>query len=123
MKDPASSVQPLLQDVPSPEMDAKRLGQVEVVDIKRRSRKHPELLLFKGTPGSKHSTAKSVLATVGNEAQAPWLDRAQGRIHLHYASKEHPELQALMAEPGAFACYFWESADGTKSHAWLLRTR
>jgi hypothetical protein len=104
-------------------MGAGRFGQVEVVDIQRRSRKHPGQLLFKGAPGSKHSTAKSVLVTVGDEPRAPWLDREQGRIHLHYPSMDIPELQALIAHPGDFVCYYWGSADSTQSHAWLLRTR
>ncbi len=116
-------MQPLLKDVPSPELGTGRFGQVEVVDIQRRSRRQPDILLFKGTPGSKHSTAKRVLVTVGDAANAPQMDRGHGQIHLHYASKDDPELKALLADPGAFVCYFWESADGRMSHAWLLCTR
>lgn len=101
-------------------------GQVQVVRLKRRSRKHPELLLFKGTPASKHSLSKSVLITivgVNGEVPAPWIDKEKGRIHLFYASMEHPEVVAIMDDPGAYLCYLWTSSDGAKSHAWLLRTR
>ena len=100
-------------------------GHVEVVRIKRRSRKWPELLLFKGSPVSKHGVAKSVLITIneaGSGSTTPWLDLEKGRIHITYPSMEHAELQALLADPGSFLCYFWTSADGTKSLAWLLKS-
>jgi hypothetical protein len=98
---------------------------VEVLRIKRRSRKRPELMLFKGSPGSKHSTARSALVTLAEfegESPAPYFDREAGRIHLHYPGAEHPELQALLADPGSFMCYCWTSFDGAHCHAWLLRT-
>lgn len=94
--------------------------------MKRRSRKHPELLLFKGAPASRHSLSNSVLITivdVNGEVPAPWIDKEKGRIHLFYTSMEHPEVVAILDDPGAFLCYLWTSSDGAKSHAWLLRRR
>lgn len=98
---------------------------MEVLDIRRRSRKHPELLLFKGHPGSKLSQVKSLLVNIGQDsgglAPAPWLEREKNRIHLFFPSMDHPELQALVTAPGAFVCYFWSSPDGSKTLAWLLK--
>lgn len=97
----------------------KSFGQVEVLRIKRRSRKWPDLMLFKGSPASKHSTAHSALVSVGSSASH--YDRPEGRIHLGYPDAEHPELLALLADPSAFMCYCWTSFDSAHSHAWLLR--
>ena len=112
--------------VPETSHSLKSFGHVEVLRIKRRSRKQPDLLLFKGSPGSKHSTARSVLVTVmerGGEIPTPYFDSGTGRIHLAYPDVLDPELQALLADPGSFMCYFWTSFDGAHSHAWLLSTR
>lgn len=126
MADPDSSKEPDLLDQTSvPGRTPRPFGHVEVVRIKRRSRKHPELLLFKGTPISKNGVMKSVLITIGDPssgAPPPWLDMEKGRLHLSYPSMDHPELLALLDEPSAFLCYFWTSSDGTKSLFWLLRS-
>ncbi len=102
------------------------MGHVEVVDIRRRSRKQSELLRFKGVPGSKHSVARSVLVTIVDQGIAlpsPWIDAEHEEIHMYYPTMDHPELQALLADPSGFVCYFWTSGDGLKSHAWLLQSR
>ena len=102
----------------------KSFGHVEVLRIKRRSRKKPDLMLFKGSPGSKHSTVRSALVTLATfegKSPAPYFDQDAGRIHLHYSSTEDPELQALLDDPASFMCYCWISFDGAHSHAWLLR--
>lgn len=102
------------------------IGQVEAVKLRRRSRKHPELLLFKGDPASKLSIAKSVLVTIvppNGEMPAPWIDREKGRIHLFYPSAEHPDVVAMTENPGNCVCYLWTSANGKQSHAWLVKTR
>ncbi|MEO8734880.1 MAG: hypothetical protein ABI373_11165 [Flavobacteriales bacterium] len=122
----SSTLPSTLPPVASPETarSLKAFGHVEVLRIKRRSRKQPDLLLFKGTPGAKHSTVHSVLVTLAEfegEAPAPYYDREAERIHLHYSSADDPELQALLADPGSFMCYCWTSFDGAHSHAWLLR--
>ncbi len=126
MADTDSSKEPdLLDQAFASGRSTRPFGHVEVVRIKRRSRKHPELLLFKGTPISKNGVMKSVLITIGGAGggtPAPWLDMEKGRLHLSYASMEHPELQALLDDPGAFLCYFWTSSDGMKSLFWLLRS-
>lgn len=109
---------------PKGEAALKSSGHVEVVRLKRRSRKHPELLLFKGAPASRHSVAKSVLIEITTDpslAKAPWMDLEKGRIHLCYASMEHPEVAALISDPGGWLCYLWTSSDGKQSHAWFLR--
>lgn len=116
----------LREQLPAPEHGLRSFGHVEVLRIKRRSRKHPELLLFKGAPASKHSMVKSALVTIAeapDQIPAPWLDREKGRLHLSYPSLEHPELVALLKDPSAYMCYFWTSSDGAQSHAWLLKTR
>lgn len=116
----------LREQLPAPEHGSRSFGHVEVLRIKRRSRKHPELLLFKGAPASKHSIVKSALITIAvtpDQSPAPWLDREKGRLHLCYPSMEHPELEALLKDPSAYMCYFWTSSDGAQSHAWLLKTR
>jgi|GEM_PF-1513374 len=110
--------------IPETARSLKSFGHVEVLRIKRRSRKQPDLMLFKGSPGSKHSKVRSALVTLAEfagESPAPYFDPNAGRIHLHYTSAEHPELQALLAEPGSFMCYCWTSFDGAHSHAWLLK--
>lgn len=99
---------------------------MEVVKLRRRSRKHPELLLFKGEPASSASVAKSVQITIvptHDELPPPRFDREKGRIHLYYDSAEHPDVVALTRDPDACVCYLWISGDGRQSHAWLLKTR
>lgn len=101
-------------------------GQVEVLRIKRRSRKKPELLLFKGAPASKRSSVKSALVTLvapGEKVPTPYLDPENGRLHVYFDDAEDKDLVALVAEPHAFLWYFWKSFDGAQSHAWLLRAR
>lgn len=100
------------------------IGQVEAVKLRRRSRKHPELLLFKGEPASGLSIAKSVLVTIVEQGELPqaWIDREKGRIHLFFASADHPDVVALTDDPSSCVCYLWSSADGRQSHAWLLKT-
>ena len=102
----------------------KRSGLVDVLRIKRRSRKKPELLLFKGAPASKRSTIKSALVTIvpaGEKVPTPFLDPENHRLHVFYDDPEDKDLVALIAEPGAFLWYFWKNFDGSQSHAWLLR--
>jgi hypothetical protein len=128
MQDPAPSPRPeATADANPGRATMHSSGLVEVLDIRRRSRKQPGLLLFKGYPGSKLSQVKSLLVTVGpgsaDAPTTPWLDREKGRIHLSYATADDPELKALLEDPGAYMCYFWTSADGRKNHAWLLKTR
>ena len=120
----SSSLRPVA--VPETPHSLKSFGHVEVLRIKRRSRKHPELMLFKGSPGSKYSSVRSALITLvkpGKEIPTAQFDREAERIHLYYADVEDPELQALLADPGAYMCYFWTSFDSAHSHAWLLSTR
>ncbi|MBK8582010.1 MAG: hypothetical protein LKM36_04370 [Flavobacteriales bacterium] len=111
-------------ETPAAAKALKASGTVEVLRIKRRSRKHPELLLFKGAPASKRSTVKSALVTLvpsGKKVPTPYLDPENNRLHVFYDDPEHKELVALIAEPGAFLWYFWKSFDGSQSHAWPLR--
>ena len=127
MRNPEPVQESVLRDQLSETGPALRsFGHVEVVRIKRRSRKHPELLLFKGAPASKNSIAKSVLVSIpdaNGELPAPWFDREKGRIHLFYPNLEDPDLMPLMKDPSDYLCYLWTSSDGAKSHAWLLKTR
>ena len=106
--------------IPETARSLKSFGHVEVLRIKRRSRKQPELFLFKGSPASKHSTVRSALISIGR-SPAPHYDREEGRMHRDYPNAEHPELLALLADPSAFMCYCWTSFDGAHSHAWLLK--
>ena len=101
----------------------KASGTVEVLRIKRRSRKHPELLLFKGAPASKRSTVKSALVTMvpaEEKEPTPFLDPENNRLHVYFNDAEDKDLVALIAEPGSYLWYFWRSFDGSQSHAWLL---
>lgn len=101
-------------------------GQVEVLRVRRRSRKHPELLLFKGAPASKRGRIKSAVVTLvpaGQDLPTPWLDPENQRLHVFYNDPQDKHLTALIADPGAFLWYFWTSADGKQSLAWLLRAR
>lgn len=127
MRNPEILPESVLRDqLPGAGPALRSFGHVEVVRIKRRSRRHPDLLLFKGAPASKHSVAKSVLVSIpdaNGELPAPWIDKEKGRIHLFYSSMEHPDLVPLMKDPGGYLCYVWTSSDGSKSHAWLLKTR
>lgn len=122
----AASSLVLDQAVPTAEATKalKRSGTVEVLRIKRRSRKNPELLLFKGAPASKRSTVKSALVTMvpmGEKVPTPFLDPENNRLNVFYEDPEDKDLVALITEPGAFLWYFWKSFDGLQSHAWLLR--
>ena len=104
----------------------KASGTVEVLRIKRRSRKHPELLLFKGAPASKSSSVRSALITLvdkGSPLPQPSLAEENDRLHVYFHDLEDKDIQALIAEPGAYLWYFWRSFDGSQSHAWLLRAR
>lgn len=101
-------------------------GQVHVVRLRRRSRKRPGLLLFKGGPASRTSTARSVLVTIvppNGELPGPWMDTDNGRIHLFYRGTDHPDVATLISDPGSCVCYLWTSADGRHGHAWLVKAR
>ncbi len=124
-KDPLQG-SPLRDQLPGNGLGLRSFGKVEVVSLHRRSRKHPELLLFKGSPSSAHSVAKSVLVTLVPDSEAlpaPHFDRAKGRIHLFYHSDAHPDVKMLVEHPGDCVCYLWTSANGEQSHAWLLKAR
>lgn len=125
MRDPETAQGSVLRDqLPENNATLRSFGHVEVVRLKRRSRKHPELLLFKGGPASRESMAKSVLITItaNGELPTPWMDKENGRVHLFYPSLEHPDVVALTQDPGHHMCYLWTSSTGDKSHAWLLKT-
>ena len=124
-KDPLKG-SPLRDQLPGSEGALRPIGHVEVVKLRRRSRKHPELLLFKGEPASSASVAKSVQITIApanGELPPPHFGKEKGRIHLYYGHAEHPDVLALTGDPGACVCYLWTSGDGKQSHAWLLKTR
>lgn len=100
-------------------------GSLEVMRVTRAIPTSTDDLLFLGVPARAGSTARSLLVSFGEQAglEAPSMDALTGRIHLHYPHRDHPEVQALLHSKRNRFCYFWRSASGDRTHAWLLSSK
>lgn len=100
-------------------------GALEVMRVTKAIPTANGDLLFLGVPARVGSTARSLQVSFIGEGllPAPQLDPKNGRLHLHYPHKEHPEVQALLNSKRERFCYYWRSADGERTHAWLLSSK
>lgn len=100
-----------------------RTGRLHVLRVGRKQVESTSGLLFTGSPFSRGGMARSLqVSFVPGGAVVPpaTFDEATGRIHLHYTDRDHPEVQALLQSRRSRLCYFWRSADGLRSRAWLV---
>ncbi|MBL7953060.1 MAG: hypothetical protein JNM62_15230 [Flavobacteriales bacterium] len=107
---------------------ALHLGSSGALEVMRVTRAIPTAngdLLFLGTPARTGNTARSLLVSFETEGvlPAPTMDPSNGRIHLFYPRKDHPEVLALLNSKRDRFCYFWRSAKGDQTHAWLLSSK
>lgn len=82
-------------------------------------------LFFSGVPARAGSSARSIQVSFTDSGltPAPEFDTDSGRIHLYYPHREHPEVQGLLNSKRNRFCYFWRSAQGDQTHAWLLSSK
>lgn len=99
-------------------------GALEVMRVTRSIPTASGDLLFLGVPARHGGIARSLQVSFAKDAAlpAPRLDISNGRIHLCYTDKDHPEVQALLNSKRNRFCYFWRSTNGERTHAWLLST-
>lgn len=100
-------------------------GALEVMRVTKAIPTTSGDLLFLGVPARHGSSARSLQVSFSAEGvlPAPRMDANNGRIHLHYPHKDHPEVQALLNSKRNRFCYFWRSANGDQTHAWLLSSK
>jgi hypothetical protein len=107
--------------------------QLIAAGIDRHSRSNPILpwtcangdLVFAGTPARNGTKARSIQVSFTSDGlvHAPTFDASNGRIHLFYPDRDHPEVQGLLNSKRNRFCYFWRSANGGHTHAWLLSSQ
>ena len=97
-------------------------GQLEVVRITKPLPAQGDELVFAGAPARDGSKARSIRVsfTADGQVHAPEFDASNGRIHLFYPDRAHPEVQGLLNSKRNRFCYFWRSSHGGHTHAWLL---
>lgn len=97
-------------------------GQLEVVRITKPLPTQGDELVFAGAPARDGSKARSIQVsfTTDGQVHAPEFDASNGRIHLFYPNRDHPEVQGLLNSKRNRFCYFWRSSHGGHTHAWLL---
>jgi hypothetical protein len=100
-------------------------GALEVMRITKAIPTGSDDLLFLGVPVRHGSSARSLRVSFAQDGTmpAPRMDQNNGRIHLHYPHRDHPEVQALLNSKRDRFCYFWRSANGDQTHAWLLSSK
>ena len=106
-------------------MQLANTGALEVMRITKAIPTSSGDLLFLGVPARHGGSARSLQVSFIQEGAvpAPRMDPKNGRIHLHYPNKEHPEVQALLTSKRNRFCSFWRSAHGDQTHAWLLSSQ
>ena len=107
---------------------ALHLGSSGALEVMRVTKAIPTAngdLLFLGIPARTGSIARSLLVSFSMEAvlPTPSLNPDNGRIHLYYPHRDHPEVQALLNSKRNRFCYFWRSSEGDHTHAWLLSSQ
>lgn len=97
-------------------------GTLEVLRITKRLQLKGEELVFAGVPGRQGSKARLVRVrfTEAVMPRPPRFDEGSGTIELYYPDRDHAEVQALLNTKRNRFCYFWRSAQGGQTHAWLL---
>lgn len=100
-------------------------GALEVVRITKPLPSSNGDLVFAGTPARDGTKARSIQVSFTSDGlvHAPTFDASNGRIHLFYPDRDHPEVQGLLNSKRNRFCYFWRSANGGHTHAWLLSSR
>lgn len=107
---------------------ALHLGSSGALEVMRVTKAIPTAngdLLFLGTPARAGSIARSLQVSFATDdvLPSPSLNPENGRIHLYYPHRDHPEVQALLNSRRNRFCYFWRSAQGDHTHAWLLSSQ
>ncbi|MBK6627124.1 MAG: hypothetical protein IPJ87_13115 [Flavobacteriales bacterium] len=99
-----------------------RTGTLHVLRVGRMVQELPPGMVFTGSAFSRGGLARALRITFVPTGALPpaTFDESTGTIHLHYADRDHPEVRALLQSRRSRLCYFWRSADGLRSRAWLL---
>jgi|GEM_PF-744174 hypothetical protein len=100
-------------------------GALEVMRITKAVPTGNGDLQFLGVPARHGSTVRSLLVSFIAEdtMPAPEMDPINGRVHLYYPHRDHPEVQLLLNRKRKRFCYFWRSAEGDHTHAWVISSR
>jgi len=100
-------------------------GALEVIRVTKAIPTANGDLLFLGTPARVGSIARSLQVSFTGDGTipAPSIDPNTGRIRIFYPHRDHPEVQALLNSKRNRFCYFWRSAKGDQTHAWLLSSK
>jgi hypothetical protein len=100
-------------------------GALEVVRIIKPLPVQNGDLLFAGASTRDGGKARSIQVsfTTDGQVHAPKFDASNGRIHLFYPDRDHPEVQGLLNSKRNRFCYFWRSSQGDRTHAWLLSSQ
>lgn len=122
-----SSAPPLVRPIAGTLRDTgahlSRTGTLHILRVGRLVQEQPTGLTFSGSAFPRAGKAHSLQVTfvpTGTVVPPATFDEATGRIHLHYSDRDHPEVQDLLANRRSRLCYFWRSADGLRSRAWLV---
>ncbi len=96
-------------------------GKLDVVRITKGLRESPGELVLAGVPARAGTLARRIVVHfTSGTVPSPRFDKANGTIELFYPRRDHPEVQAMLNSKLARFCYFWQSAKGEQTHAWLL---
>jgi hypothetical protein len=96
-------------------------GKLDVVRITKGLRESQSELVFAGVPARAGTRARRIVVHFASgTVPSPRFDQASGTIELFYSRRDHPEVQAMLNSKLARFCYFWQSAKGEQTHAWLL---
>lgn len=104
-------------------MDSDRLlaaGRLEVLRITKRVSAKPRSWVFAGSAGRHGSSARRVAISIGEASPTAHFDPESRTIHLSYPDPSHPDVQALLNPRRTRYCYFWSSARGDRSRAWVI---
>ena len=100
-------------------------GELEVMRITKAVRSKNGELRYHGQPARAGSIARSIWVSFTTEGlpPSPEFDAETGTLHLYYPNRDHPEVQGLLNSKRNRFCYYWRSAQGDRTHAWLLSSR
>jgi len=122
---PVHTSDTLKESGPHAAMHLAHTGTLEVMRVTKAIPTANGDLLFLGVPARTGSSARSLHVSFTQQSvhEPPTMDPMTGRIHLSYPHRDHPEVQALLNSKRNRFCYFWRSASGDRTHAWLLSSK